>query len=370
MSDTFFSIKKDLFLNFLEKSTYFCSGKGLINQVLQGVLIKGERNIIHFYSSNLNSFYHGEIKINEKIEKKFEVLIEPRKIIEFLNYLPKEKINLSVLDKQIIIFQDKTQGTFPLIKYDDFPLPPIKKTEEQKIKTNFLKNNLLKILFSTAKDENRPVLTGVNFTSNEDFLIMVTTDGFRLSLIKAEKQIKIPNLIIPSLFLETVIRLIKEETVFFYYLDEEKMVVFKTKEDEFYSRIIEGEFPPFEKVIPEKTNTQTTVSKDDFFRAIKIISVFAKDMANIVILEIKKDQLIIKPKTGEEQNTTTIESKTEGEEQKIAFNFRFLLDFLNNIDEKEIIIEVNKPEAPVIFKTKNKNYLHLIMPIRLQTNEE
>lgn len=358
-------IDKDLLHKKINFASRFVSEKITSLPILQGVLIIGEKDELNFYSSNLSSFIHTKTKI--KNEKKNSFLIEPKKISEFLGLLPTGQVEIEILDKKIVITQQKTKGTFPLLAAIDFPLPPKIDGKQQKIKTKIFKKNLSNILFSSAKDESRPALTGVNFITNTD-LTMVTTDGFRLSLVKTEKQIDHPSLIIPSSFLEEVLRLIDdEEEMGFVYSEEEKVVMFKIGDDELFSRLVEGEFPPFEKVIPEKYLTKTTTSKEELIRAIKLIAVFARDSSNIIVLEFKKDGLVARPKAEKQENSTLIEAKTEGEDQVVAFNYKFLLDFLNHAQEENVIIEILRSDAPVVFKLEKKdNYLHIIMPVRIQ----
>jgi len=335
-------------------------------QILQGVLIKGEDNILNFYSSNLNNFFHTTIKI--KLEEKVNILIEPKKILEFLSLLPEGKIEVEILEKKIIIAQQKTKGAFPLLTATDFPLPPKIEEKEQKVKTKIFKKNLSLILFSAAKDEGRPALAGVNFVANDE-LTMVTTDGFRLSLVKTEKQINHPSFIIPAAFLEEVLKLIiDEEEIIFVFLKEEKTVVFKIGENEVFSRLIDGEFPPFEKVIPEKYVTKAVVDREELIRSIKLIAVFARERSNIIILNFKKNELIVRPKTEAQEDSTLIEATVDGEEQVVAFNYKFLLDYLLHCeDKKNIIVEILRSDAPVVFKTEEKaNNLHIVMPVRIQ----
>ena len=360
-------LDKNIFFDKLSIASRFISERINSPQLLQGVLIKGDKNEIDIYSSNLNNFFHTKIKI--KIDKKINILIEPKKILEFLSFLPAGKIELEFMDKKLTISQLKTKGTFPLMFAEDFPLPPKTEENEQKIKTKTLKKNLSQILFSAARDEGRPALTGVNFLTNDD-LTMVTTDGFRLSLIKTQKQTDHPPFIVPAEFLEEVVRLIKdEEEVVFIFSKEEKIVVFKIGDNELYSRLIEGEFPPFEKVIPDKHLTRAIINKEELVRAVKLIAVFARDSSNVVVLNFKNNELLIRPKTDGQENSTLLEIKSEGEEQKVAFNYRFLLDFLNHSseEEKNIVVELLRSDAPVVFRTeKQPNYLHIIMPVRIQ----
>jgi len=360
-------LEKNIFLEKLSLAARFTSQRTAATQILQGVLVKGNKKEISFYSSNLNNYFHTKIK--QETEKEIIFLLEPQKIIEFLTLIPAGKINIDLEDKKIIISQNKTKGAFPLLAPLDFPLPPKKEKKAQKIKTKDFFNDLSLILFSAAKDEGRPVLTGINFVADKD-LTLVSTDGFRLSLIKIKKQLEHPPFIIPASFLEEVSKLARDEDeIGFLYIEEEKTVVFEIKKTEVYSRLIEGDFPPFEKVIPEKRETKTTLDKDELLRAIKLISIFAKEQSNIIIIDFKKEKVIVRPKKEKKEDVTEIDAKTEGEEQTIAFNYRFLIDFLNHVPEnkKNILVEVLRPDAPVVFKIQDKsNFLHIIMPVRIQ----
>lgn len=359
-------INKGDFLERLSLASHFTSVKLTSLPILQGVLIKVEKEKTHFYSSNLNSFFHTNIKVlSEKTE---EFIIEPKKITEFISLLPEGKIEIETKNKQLFIISGKTTGKFPLMNTGDFAFPPKIEEKEHKIKTDFFVNKLPLVLFSASNDETRPALSGINFLT-EDELIVVATDGFRLSFLKTNKDKEIPSVIIPAEFLREIIRFIKDEKELgFYYSDKEKIIMFKVGNDEFYSRLIEGDFPPFEKVIPQDKKTTITVDREDLLRGIKLISVFAREFSNIVVFELQNEGIKLRPKMDDEGgNSTFIEAKKEGENQRIAFNYKFLLDFLNNINSKKIIIEVLRPDAPVVFKMEeDHNFIHIIMPVRIQ----
>ena len=108
--------------------------------------------------------------------------------------------------------------------------------------------------------------------------------------------------------------------------------------------------------------------KEFFLKALKVAAIFARDSANIVRFKIEKNAIVISansPQIGE--NKTRVEAKVEGEEQEIAFNYRFLLELLSNIKEEEIIFEMTGSLNPGVFKTPNDpSYLHVIMPVRVQ----
>lgn len=361
------NVQKDLLLEKFGLASKFISNKLSSLTTLQGILLKGEKNKLHIYSTNLTSYVHTVIAI--QTEEVFEAIVEPKKIVEFLQFLNSGKIEIELKDKQIIISQNKTKGNFPLIISDEFPLPPEIKDKGQVLDAPFLNKNLPLILFATSSDDTRPALTGVNFIESDDDLIMVSTDGFRLSLIKTKKRDEIPSMLVSGDFLEELLRLIKDEKeIIFSYLKNEKMIYFKVGDTQLYSRLIEGEFPPYERVIPTESKTSVLLNREEFLRNIKIISVFARDFSNVVVCEFKKDGLYLRPKKDNNVgNSAFQEIEIKGDEQKVAFNYKFVLDLLNNVNVKTLKIEILRPEAPIIFKSEeNPNFLHIIMPVRIQ----
>lgn len=364
-------LNKDVFLEKLLFSQRFVSSKNLSSNALQGVLLENKEGKLHFYASNLSSYFHSTMPVEEKTKTEMKVVIEPKKVAEFLSFLSQGNLDIDIEEGKMVIGLGGVKGTFPLIKAEDFPLPPTPRAGWQELKTEFLKENLPLVLFSTAGDESRPVLTGVNIITNEE-TVFVSTDGFRLSLVRMEKKEGIPTSIIPGSFLEELLRSTEDKKeIEFFYLKEEKLIVFKLGDTSIYTRLIEGEFPPYEKVIPTEKKTQIIVEKEELLRNIRIVAVFAKDLSNIIVFDIKKEKLILRPKIEKgTENKTELEVRMEGEEQKIAFNYRFIVDFLTRSSSKNVIIEVLRPDAPVVFKTEGKeNFLHIIMPVRIQEEE-
>ncbi len=358
---------KNEFLEKLELSSHFTSSKLSSTTSLQGVCVIGDEKKIHFYSTDLNYFFHTTLKNEEN--NKFKIIIEPKKIIEFLSLLPELKIEVEIKEKAIVISQGKIKGQFPLFSDKDFPFPPKKEEERQKIKTSFFKENLPLLFFAVSSDETRPVLTGINFVTDEENLQLVATDGFRLSLLTLKKGLPFSSMIIPAGFLINAQRIISNETeIEFSYLKEEKLLVFFIGENDVYARMIEGEYPPFEKVIPTEKRTTVTIDAEEFLRSVKLVSVFSKEFSNIIIMEVEKDSIKFIPKVGQgEEDVVYQEAKIEGETQKIAFNYKYLIDFLNSAPKKKIIIELLRSDAPVVFKIEGvNNFFHIIMPVRIQ----
>lgn len=362
------NIDKDLLLEKLSVSSRFASNRFSTVPALQGVLFETKNKQIHLSSTNLTSFFYTKIKNPTTQEKK--IVFDPKKIIEFLSLLTPGVVEVEIEETRLLLRKDKTNGEFPLIDATDFPNNPIIKEKEEAIKTEVLKKNLPLVLFAASSDDTRPALNGVNFLTQDEELVMVATDGFRLSLLKIKKEENIPQTLMPKGFLEEVIRLIKdEEEVQLKFSEKEKIVSFSFGDTVLFSRLLEGEFPPFEKVIPIEFKTKVVVEREELLRNIRIVSVFAREVSNIILLSFTKEGIELYPKTDQKGQTSTLqEGDIEGPSQTVAFNFKFLIDFLTHVSEKKVVIEVLRPDAPIIFKIEgNKNFLHIIMPVRIQT---
>lgn len=360
------SFNKETMLEKLSFSSLFTSSRLSSVTALQGVLIKGDGEYIHFYSTNLNAYYHTKIISNSK--KEFSIIIEPRKIIEFLTLLSPGSVDIEFFEKQITISQKKTRGEFPLIISEDFPLPPNLDEKKSIQNSDFFLNKIPLVIFSASTDESRPVLTGVNFVSQENDFLIVATDGFRLSLLKTKKDNDFPPIIVPSSFLSEVIHVLKgQKEVKYCYSEKEKIIGFYIGEHELFSRLIEGDYPPFSKVIPVEKKTEIIADREELIKNIKLASIFARDFSSIVIIHASNEGLHIEPKTEAKGNVSFQEADFKGEEQKVAFNFKFLLDFLNHVSSKKVIVELLRPDAPAVFKPEGeKDYIHIIMPVRIQ----
>ncbi len=360
------TIAKDLLAEKLQLASKFTSSRLVSSTVLQGVLIEGTSEVIHFYSTNLSSYFHTDIQI--KHEGSFKIVVEPKKILEFLHFLRPADMVLEVRENEVVVSQGKTKGAFPIIVAEDFPTFPDIESGVQNIEKKFFEEQLPLVVFSASVDDSRPTLTGVNVVRSEEDLILVTTDGFRLSLIKMKGEISLPSVIIPADFLVEVSRNVgSDKTVKFSYSAEEKAVRFSTSSGDFISRLIEGDFPPFERIIQTEHQTSVIVDREGLLRGIRLVSVFARDFSHIVVCEFKKDGLHMRPKKearGENETFQDIEIK--GEEQTVAFNYKFLLDFLNVTKSKTVEIEILRPDAPVTFRSDQKEFQHIIMPVRIQ----
>ncbi len=348
----------------LTAGSRFISTKLSTVQSLQGgrLIVKDKK--IYIQTTNLNDFF--QTIIEGTIKEDGDIIFDIKKAVEFLSLLAPGDIHMETKDNEVIIQQGKTTGRFRTSPIDEFPQKPDTKGKGTMLKKD-QKEKILKILFSASRDESRPVLTGVYFLRKGKELHIVTTDGFRLSTLSIKDDFGLDGIIIPSSVLLEGIRLSKNENIEMLFSEKKKLVELSTGTYTITSRILEGDFPPYEKVIPSSSKTTTSFLKDDLIKNIKLISVFARDNADIVIFDMRKDGLYLRPKTGEGQSSEVFVEYNHfsGDETKIAFNFRYVLDFLNNANTEKIVLEFNQSTSPGLFREdKNKEYLHIIMPLR------
>ncbi len=149
---------------------------------------------------------------------------------------------------------------------------------------------------------------------------------------------------------------------------EASQLIFATREIEIVSRLIEGNFPDFEKIIPSEGKTKVSVDKEELTRAARMAAIFARESANIVKFKVESSQLEVSANTAQVgDNKSLLEAKVEGEKSEIAFNSRYLLDFLNVVGAERVSFEMSGALNPGVFQPAGEpGFLHIIMPVRVQ----
>lgn len=343
--------------------------------ILNNILLSTEDGRLKLSATNL------ELSINywigAKIEKEGSLTIPSKEITEFISYLSPGKLDLDLNENNLLtISSAKSESTFTTTPAADFPVfPTIDPKTTFELDLSVLSQAIFQIAFAAATDDTRPVLTAILCKFTSESFTLVATDGFRLSFktIKLVNPINLNNeelsFLIPAKSLIEVTKLAKNaKTIKIGLTSDGHQVAFVLDDVELVSRLIEGEYVPYQRLIPESYTTKVFLNKDELSQAVKIASVFAKESANVVKMNIKSTQIELTanaPQVG--QNKVSIESKTEGETLEIAFNYKFLTDFLNVCKSQEILIELNEPLTPGFFHDQSDpQFTHIIMPVRLQ----
>lgn len=333
--------------------------------VLANLLIEASEEGIFVSSTNLETGVR--IKIPGKVEEKGVTTVPGKQFLEALSSLPKDKVSISEGKGVFKITCRNTSVSFQTIAAEEFP--GMYEDEGENI-IDFSEEELRKtfspLLFVASQDESRPELTGVLFAQGDGGIDFVTTDGFRLSLKKiAGKKMTEESLILPARLISEVIALKSPASL--YVNKKANQAIFKTEDVILVGRFITGSFPKYEKVIPKEGKTSIAVDTQDFSQKLKLISIFAREAANVVRIKIEDGKIMMKAAAaGVGEGEMEVEGEQEGDANEIAFNIKFLSDFLKNVEAKEAILRVNSPVEPALFKIdSDPDFLHVIMPVKV-----
>lgn len=337
--------------------------------VLDNILLSAEGKKLKIAATNLEI---GVIKFAsiEGVEDG-EITVPAKTIVDLISSLGQSKIELETEGETLHIQSGKFKATINGISASEFPAIPLSSSEG----ISFPKDALLsssQILFASAVDEGRPVLTGILTDSKDGKLDFVATDGFRL----AHRQVDLPKdspqfrSLIPRKTYEEVLRILAEEEVDQVTIsttENQNQAVFTLGQTIVSSRLIEGNFPLWEKIIPTKMVNRSLVEKEELLKAIKLAAIFAKNEANILVLNTQKGSLKLSSSAkelGSQQNE--VEGEVEGEDLQVAFNTRFLQDAISNTPSTQVMIEFSGSLSAALIKPVGVEGLeYIVMPVRL-----
>jgi DNA polymerase-3 subunit beta len=235
------------------------------------------------------------------------------------------------------------------------------------------------VVFAAATEETRPVLTGIHCEFDGNTLTLAAADGFRLAVHKAplaEPVAERTEVIIPARALAELHRLItdQEEPVELTINPNKSQALFRLKDIEMVSQLIQGTFPNYNQLIPQGYTTRAEVNLAEFAKATKSAAIFAREGSAIVRLQITPGEeltpgkLVLSARTEEVgDNMGEVDATVEGEEAKIAFNSKFLSDVLGVIHEERVNVEISSPSSPGVIRPIGvDNYIHVVMPMFIQ----
>lgn len=331
--------------------------------ILSNILLKAENGKIVFLATDL-SISMG-LEIGGKIDEEGEVSVPAKEFSALVSQMAPGKIDLSSEKDSLSVKSGSLKARLVGVSGEDFPKVDPPSGQGMKIKAEDLSFLLKRTLFVTAKDDSRPVLTGIMFSKPENGEVKaIATDGYRLSVVVVSAGKSVGGAaIVPARFLSEADKF-SEKTGINLSIGKSGEVGVVGEEGWLSGRTLAGEFPPAEKIIPLVFDLTISINRQDLERAVKAAVIFARSAANIIKWEIKSGKLKVSansPQVGENETTLEVEGKGEGE---IAFNGRYLLDYLGSTDEETITFSMTNSLKPGVFKSKN--YLHVIMPVRVQ----
>ncbi len=334
--------------------------------VLANVLIKTSNNRLSLSATNLDiAITHF---IGAKVTEEGSITVPARLMQDFVGSLPEGVINLDLQETKLNVSTKQYQSVVNGIAADDFPvMPAISTGKKWVVDGGAFKKGLQQVVFAASADETRPVLTGVLLQTIDGKLCMAATDSYRL----AEKDLGANKddiqLLVPASAMQDLLRVLGDDNDKVNITHDEQQVLFQVGDIELVTRLVDGKYPDYKKLIPSKFATEARLQKADLTSVTKVSSLFARETAGSVTIEVdeKAGQLSIRSVASQiGENTATAPAKAKGN-GSITLNSRYLLDALGALSGDEVVFGFNgKLEPTLLHDPANPDYKHIIMPLK------
>lgn len=334
--------------------------------ILGNVLLKVVDNQLSVSATNLDiGITH---LIGSKVAKDGSITVPARLMQDFVSSLPSGVIDLELEDHKLHISAGQYKSTINGISAEDFPvMPDISEGASWSVSASLLKKSLQQTVLAASNDDARPVLTGIYIHDHEGFIYLVATDSYRLAekkLIKSKEKV---SLLIPASAMQDLLRVLGDGDEEVNITHDDQQVLFRVGEVELVSRLIDGNYPPYRKLIPEEFETTATMSRSDFTNITKVSSLFARESAGSITIkvdEVSKEVSItsIASQLGENTSSASADIKGGGE---VTLNSRYLLDALHVVSGDSVTFQFNgKLDPSLLTDPENPDYKHVIMPLK------
>lgn len=353
--------------------------------VLANVLLEAREGKLRLSGTDLN--LGVQLWVGAKVKKEGAISVPAKVFDELVSSLPPGTVEMEVEGGSLRVACLGNKVRLAGIAASEFPsLGKLAGRKEFSLTAEALVEAISRAAFASSSDETRPVLSGVLFSVEGGALQMVATDGYRLSLVRLPgasgkgsdgwKQVAATvigkGLLIPARALRDVGWLAQElaaSEVRVGLVADQNLVAFKMGDGEVTTRLIEGAFPDFAQILPKEEKTSVEIELAALEKAVRTASVFARDSANIVRWKLGKGSLTVSanaPSYGESESM--VEVSLSGEGGEIAFNSRYLLELFSIFPSERMQFVMNGALDPGIFRPAGKGaeFLHLIMPVRVQ----
>ncbi len=353
------------------------AGKHINLPILANILIHAEESTVRLSSTNLEISIKTNLRA--KVEKTGSFTVPAKTLTDFVHLLPDEQVDVELVDNELSIKCASSSTKIKGSPADEYPIVPvIEEKHAYTVDVNDFKDALSQVVFAAAKNEIRPELSGVYFglfTERFQGLILAATDSYRL----AERRVVVlqgkdeAKCIVPARTLYEMIRLLglgrnkQNESIVRLWLSDNQIAI-RYDDFETTSRLIDGKYPDYAQIIPDKFKTTAIFSASAMINKIKAASLFTTTGVNAVSFDLNTNGGSIgisstSAQTGE--HSSEIDAELSGEENSTLLNHRYVLDGLQNIETEDIELKMNSADSPCLFKAKGKEgYVYIVMPIR------
>ena len=342
--------------------------------ITQNVLLSTDQSRLKLAATNLEVAI--STWIGAQVEEEGAVTLPARLLTDFVSSLPQDRIDVEAQDqpKGLTLSCARFQANINGTDAEDFPpIPTVESGVIGKVEPKALSDAIAHVAFAAATEDSRPVLTGVKVDISGEEFTFAAADGFRLAVYEgklAEAISEDISFIIPARVLLEVSRLIGGQTtpVEFTVTPTTSQALFRLENVEIVSQLIQGTFPNYDQLIPQSHETKAVVNLEDFLSATRTASIFADDGSGIIRIETSEGGMTVSSRAEEVGNNEgKLDAEIEGDDSKIAFNSKYLLEVLDVLGNGRVALETTSPSSPGVLRPMEKDgYVHVVMPMFVQ----
>jgi DNA polymerase-3 subunit beta len=341
--------------------------------VLANVLLKTEDAGLKLTATNL------EIGITYwvpgKIESDGATTVPAKLLTDYVNALQGgERVDLELTAGETLHLRaGRSESHLKGIDADEFPaIQTAGERPTTRIAQNVLRQALEETAFAAASDEARPILTGVLARFEGSTLTLAAADNYRIAVktIPILDAVAETSVVIPARALNELARILSDvdEPVDIVLAQARNQILFHLEGVDLVSRLIDGQFPNYQQVLPQSHTTRAVLDREELLRAVRPAALIAHESANIVKLQIDANGnagITVSANAEVGDHVGQVEAAVEGDGTTIAFNARYLADVLTNVDAEQFALELNGPLSPGVFRPiGDDQYVHVVMPVR------
>lgn len=337
--------------------------------ILANTLLEAEKGNLKISATNLE--LGAILTVEARVKKSGKITLPAKTLTDFILTLTRPEVEFKLENSEVEVSSGASAAKIPTISADEYPtIPTISKTLVE-ISGKKLTEIFERIIFAASQDSGRPILTGVLAEFKNDGVGLVATDGYRLSFEKISlgKNPTETSVVIPAKTLGQLTRVIPEEketSVRILFDGAVNQIGFDVGKTYLVSRLIDGAFPDWQKIIPQTFKTKALISTAEFLQAVKTASVFAKEAGNTIRLSFGKN-LEIQTQSGVGTSKTSVAAKISGDAVEVAFNWRYLAEALQAMPSESVEVAIVESLSPVKFTPvkSSLDFFHIVMPVRV-----
>ncbi len=372
-----FNVQRDYLIRSVQDVLRAISSRTTI-PILTGIKITAKKEGISLTGSDSDISIESFIPIEEDekiivhVEKEGSIVLQARVFSEIIKKLPDNEVSLDVQHQFLTVIRSgKAEFNLNGLDADEYPrLPQLEEKSSIRLKSDLLKNMIRQTVFAVSTSETRPILTGVNWQVEQEQLICTATDSHRLALrktpIESEEE---HNIVIPGKSLNELSKILGDNENFVDIIFTDNQVLFKAERLLFFSRLLDGNYPDTTRLIPTDSKTEVVLHARTFLQSIDRASLLAREGRNNVVKLATLSEGVVEVSSNSPEIGKVVEEiqseSTTGEELKISFSAKYMLDALKVFEGSEIKIDFTGSMRSFVIRAVNDDsMLQLILPVR------